>query len=219
MWARLEADGGFRTVELRDHHEDISKLTLHAGVPEEIAVLFETARNLYLYAWLVYRFYPVAEQQSFACLELALRDRFKEEIGAGKVGSPNRRPMFRALLKYAIAQGVVKNEGFQIWHKKGELNALARVQMQKLREMEEKNLAEITWADSDIQVTDEDLRWDYTSVLAEVLPNIRNQYAHGSTNLHNLALGTIQIVREIINQLYPEKLTTTQSELQKAPAF
>ena len=48
--------------------------------------------------------------------------------------------------------------------------------------------------ESDIQVTAEDLNWDYANMLVDVLPDLRNQYAHGSTDLHNLALRTIQIV-------------------------
>jgi hypothetical protein len=31
---------------------------------------------------------------------------------------------------------------------------------------------------------------------------LRNEYAHGSTDLHNWALRSFQIVSEIINQLY-----------------
>lgn len=35
-------------------------------------------------------------------------------------------------------------------------------------------------------------------------PRVRNDYAHGSTELHNWALRSFQIVSEIINQLYPK---------------
>src|ERR1035438_4977252 len=68
-----------REIDLADHHERISMCALHSGVPEEIVIQFDTTRNVYLYSWFVYRFYPVAEQQSLACLELALRKRL--EIG------------------------------------------------------------------------------------------------------------------------------------------
>ena len=74
--------------------------------------------------------------------------------------------------------------------------------MEKMRTTSEKNLTEISWDDSEIEVTAEDLNWDYANMLVETLPYIRNEYAHGSTNLHNLVLHTIQIVCEIINQLY-----------------
>jgi len=68
--------------------------------------------------------------------------------------------------------------------------------------MSEKNLNEISWGESEIDVTAEDLKWDYAKMLANILTQIRNEYAHGSTNLHNLALRTVQIVCEIIKQLY-----------------
>jgi len=75
MFVRVDlTKGTSRPIELADHHEQISAYALHAGVPQEIVLQFDTARNVYLYAWFVYRFYPVAEHQSLACLELALRE-------------------------------------------------------------------------------------------------------------------------------------------------
>jgi len=40
-------------------------------------------------------------------------------------------------------------------------------------------------------------------MLPDLLPMVRNDYAHGSTELHNWALRSFQIVSEFINQLYP----------------
>lgn len=203
MWVRIDhTTGTSRPVGIGDQHEQVSGLTLHAGVPRDIILQFETAKNLYLYAWFVYRFYPVAEHHSLACLELALRDRLRNDVEMGKVEFPGKRPMLKALLKHAVVEGLVKNEGFEIWRNRGEINARARVQMEKLREMSEKNLAEMEWDESDIQVTVDDLNWDYATVLVNTLPYIRNDYAHGSTSLHNSVLHTLQIVSEIINQLY-----------------
>ena len=124
---------------------------------------FETARNVYLYSWFVYRFYPVAEHQSLACLELALRERLKEEIRTGEI--KGKRPTLRPLLKYAIEHGLVKNEGFATWRNRGEINSRQRLKMEKLREMSEKNLTEIAWDESEIKITAEDLDWDYVKML------------------------------------------------------
>src|ERR1700685_3559392 len=86
MFVRIDRQNGTsRVIELADHYEQISEYVLHAGAPQEIVLQFETARNVYLYAWFVYRFYPVAEHLSLACLELALRERLKEEIRTGKI--------------------------------------------------------------------------------------------------------------------------------------
>jgi hypothetical protein len=53
MYVRIDRiNGTSRPIELADHHEQISAYVLHAGVPQEIVLPFETARNVYLYAWL-----------------------------------------------------------------------------------------------------------------------------------------------------------------------
>lgn len=194
--------GTARSIELNDHHEAIAPLTLHAGVPEHIVEQFETARNLYLYAWFVYRFYIVSEQHSLACLELALRDRLKEEIKAGKIKYRGKKPTLRPLLEYAVKQKLIRNEGFEAWRHRGVIRSRERVRMEKFQEMSEKKLEEIAWDESDIEVTPEDLDWDLAAKLVEFLSGLRNIYAHGSETLHNYALSRIQLVREIINQLY-----------------
>jgi hypothetical protein len=51
---------GFYPPSLEIRHADIAALTLNITMPEEVAIQFETARNLYLYAWYVYRFHMVA---------------------------------------------------------------------------------------------------------------------------------------------------------------
>lgn len=201
MFVRIDrTNGTSRPIELGDHHELISGYVLHVGVPQEIVLQFETARNVYLYAWFVYRFYPVAEHQCLACLELALRERLKEEIRTGKV--KGKRPALHLLLKYAVDNGLVRNEGFSAWQNRGEINSRARVEMEKLREASEKNLTEWAIDESEIQVTAEDLDWDYVKMLPDLLPMLRNDYAHGSTDLHNWSLRSFQIVSEIINQLW-----------------
>lgn len=201
MFVRIDGTNGTsRPIELGDHHELISGYVLHAGVPREIVLQFETARNVYLYAWFVYRFYPVGEHQCLACLELALRERLKEEIRTGKV--KGKRPSLRLLLKYAVDNGLVRNEGFSAWQNRGEINSRARVEMETLREASEKNLTEWTIDESDIQITAEDLDWDYVKMLPDLLPMLRNDYAHGSTDPHNWSLRSFQIVSEIINQLW-----------------
>jgi hypothetical protein len=205
MFAKVDlANGTSRPINLADHHEGISMCALHAGVPDDIVIQFETARNLYLYSWFVYRFYPVAEQQSLACLELAMRQRLQEEIETGKItaGKTKRKPTLHPLLQYAIANGLVKNEGFSTWRNRGEINSRHRVEMEKIREATEKKLDKITWDESDIQITAEDLDWDYVKMLGNILPLFRNKHAHGTTDLLNGALLTIRIVSEIINQLY-----------------
>jgi len=102
----------YRPITLEDHHADIAQYTLSRVVPEKIVTHFETGKNLYLYAWFVYRFYPVADLHAHATLEFAL----KERIGKGHLReasqSVGKRPGLNAYILYAIEKGWVCNEGF-----------------------------------------------------------------------------------------------------------
>ncbi len=195
--------GAVEPFSLDDHHAAIAELTLNAGVPAAIAQQFETTRNIYLYAWFVYRFFTVAELHSLACLELALRERLRADIDARKIPFKGKRPTFAPLLKYAVEQGLIRNEGFTTWQNRGIINSRERVSREKHREMAEKNLTEIAWDESKIEITEQDLDWDFAGMLVNILPMQRNDYAHGSTILHNQVLSTVRIVCESINQLYP----------------
>lgn len=50
----------------------MSELTLHSGVPVAVLQTFETAKNVSLYSWFVYRFHRVAELVVYSALEFAL---------------------------------------------------------------------------------------------------------------------------------------------------
>lgn len=195
--------GDWRQLQVVDYHRSVSAYNLNKGVPEDIAIHFDTARNLYLYAWFVYRFYPVAEHHVLACLELALRERYEKEIPKKYYGR-SKFLSLKPLLRYAVDKGDVKNEGFKRWHESAEIRAKTRYQYEKLDEMQQKGLEQIELDDSEVQVTDIDRNLGYINDLIEILPKFRNNYAHGSKMLHNHVLGTIQLVSEIINQIYPE---------------
>lgn len=56
------------------HYADIEAYSLIATVPDNIAVQYDVARNIYNYAWFEYRFFNVAEAQVLIVLELALKE-------------------------------------------------------------------------------------------------------------------------------------------------
>jgi hypothetical protein len=205
----VDANGTARPMTLRDRFAEISNCVLHDGVPKGVTDQFETVKNVYLYSWFVYRFFTVAEHQSYICLELALRERLQTEIASGKIGS--RRPTLRPLLKYAVDHKLLSNEGFETWRNRGEINSRERVRAEALRKMVECNLETIAIDYSAVQITDEDLDWDYTSQLVDTLPDLRNGYAHGSEDVHNWSLRMIKIVCEVINQLF-EPPTKTEHD-------
>ncbi|MCX5720683.1 MAG: hypothetical protein NT179_01460 [Nitrospirae bacterium] len=196
--------GNFIPLDLRNQHEAVSKHTLHAKVPEDIMMQFETARNLYLYAWFVYRFYPVCEHHALVCLELALRERYEHEA-PNEYRNRDGKLYLKRALRYAIDHGHVKHEGFRRWREAAQRRALLRYQTEKTDEMYAKGLKEIDLDYSEATVTDADRNLEYLNFLASYLPEIRNHYAHGTSMLHNQVLTTLEVASEIINQIYPAK--------------
>lgn len=56
-------------------HADLNVIAIHDGVPLHVRQLFETAKNLSLYSWFVYRFHPIAQLIGHSSLEQALKER------------------------------------------------------------------------------------------------------------------------------------------------
>ena len=211
VYVILDPENGERPLDIRDQHASIRRFNLNKGVPEDVVFQFETAKNLYLYAWFVFRFYPVAEHQALACLELALRKQFekalmKERLERSKKHEPSKKiqkPSLRPLLRYAISHNHIRHEGFQRWHEAARRRAEHRYQIEKVDEMYKKGLSSIDCDYSEVMITDADRNWKYLDILQEKLPELRNLYAHGTSNLDNQVLGTIEAVSEMINQIYP----------------
>jgi hypothetical protein len=65
------------SAAFRLRHHAISGLQLREWVPSDVRIHFETAKNVLLYAWCVYRFHMVAEQYALSTLEFALRERLE----------------------------------------------------------------------------------------------------------------------------------------------
>lgn len=125
---------------LAAHHRDIEAVRLGIGVPEAVAIQFETARNLYLYAWHVYRFFPVAQSQALFSLEFGLRVRLPDRLPEPYQRPWQQHPMLAGLLGYAIDQGLVRNEGFRRWHQDAEVQARQRRSMEIIQTMLEQQL-------------------------------------------------------------------------------
>ena len=196
-------EGPYGGRAFETHHSRIAAITLHSGVPEDIIIQFETAKNIYLYAWFVYRFYPVSQSHAYACLELAMRERLEEEMLAA--GWKKREHGFglRNYLKYAAKRGYLQNDDFEAWRQGALSRARYRHFTESISEMERLHISEMEVDELDIEIKAEDKAWDYVSSLLESVPDQRNHYAHGSKTLHNGVLGTFRIVSEIVNTLWP----------------
>lgn len=185
---------------LADQHRAIDFFRLNETVPSRVAIHFETAKNLYLYAWFVFRFYPVSEQQALASLEFALRERFPGFVK--EQHSRKRRLGLKKLLNHAIENEYVKNEMISIRERWAWQRAETRHSYGKIQEMMVAGLESMERNESEVTVTQEDLNCDWLGIFKENIPKIRNQYAHGSGELKHTVLHTFELVSEIINQLY-----------------
>lgn len=184
-------------------YDQVKVVELHGGVPEDIRIQFETTKNLYLYAWFVYRFYPVVKHHAYACLELALRERFEAEMIAAGERKREFGPGLKRLLEHAVSSGVLKDENFSVWQYRTERRAQRRTQDELWEEAQRNGLNEITFDEAQYEVKEVDRDHEYLSILLKTLPWFRNHCAHGTTFLDNQALEKIKLVAEIINQLFP----------------
>jgi hypothetical protein len=207
---RLRSSEGESALSQSARHASVAAFELEASVPEDIRIHFDTARNLYLYAWFVYRFHVVAEQHVLGSLEMALRSRLISASILQEDGTlpltPGRsrpdRPMLRKLLELASTNGLVSNHRFVnrfLWAQRLAENRRIGEQIQV---MHARGLSEMTVAPAEITVTEADLNSDWIKAFIESLPRLRNTYAHGSSQLHPGVLRTFEISSDLINQLY-----------------
>jgi len=203
----------YRPITLEDHHSEIARYTLSPSVPEKIVTHFETGKNLYLYAWFVYRFYPVADLHARMSLEFAL----KKRIGKGNLReackSVGKKNSLNGYILYAIDQGWVGNEGFRRWHHRAQMRAEERARIELSKKMSREGLTEATFDPASVEIIAENKEWDLVSHLSESIPHIRNEYAHGSSMLHNQVLGTFELVSEFINQLWPGEIVKDSARM------
>ena len=171
---------GFESISLERYAQPIQEIALNEEVPKSVAVHFETAKNLALFAWHVYRFIPVAELYAFISVEFALRE---------KTG--DRKAPFKKILQRAIEEGWLSNEEFSQWKRATEQRAMQREQALELAKA------------LDSEPPEDPQYWDYLAVLKEHIPYFRNNYAHGTSSISPWAYKALEDSAEIINQLFP----------------
>ena len=199
-FSRFDSERGeLGPITVDDHLADIKSFTLNSKVPEPIRIQFETARNLYAYAWFVFRFYPIAEQHALTSLEFALRERLAAEV----TQSGTKRPSgLKSWLREARKRGAISNDRFSWRAERAMQRARNRAEFQLIQNMQRRGLTQTVVDYSNVEPLPEDFDEDWIAVFIETLPEIRNRYAHGSDVLHNAVLRTFEIVSELINQLF-----------------
>lgn len=194
------ATGENRPQELRDHYESVASLVLDESVPDEIRNLYNIAKNVLLYTWCEYSFFPVAALQAFTTLEYALRNRLGEQT-ISELKKQRKRGLY-AYIEYSIEQGWVKNEDFSAWHRAPMLRARDDYLIKKIEEMEEKGLdsIEIDYEEAEVPITN---TVDYLDVLQRTVNKIRNLHAHGEFILHPSSVWhTFEMCADFINAIY-----------------
>lgn len=169
--------GQFVALELEDCHRALAAIELHERVPATVRSYFETAKNVCLYGWFVYPFLAVSIFLSYTVVDMALRDRLGFD-------HPQRSPGLKELLKQAVALGLISDAGF--------------ASIKRSREHMDELEAEIGPISGGAQV-------DYTSILMDTLPYLRNSFAHPSMQTiltPGDAVSSLQIAAELIDQLF-----------------
>lgn len=191
------------TTTLESEHSILAQIRLNKTVPQTALQLFETAKNLSLYSWFVYRFHQVAELTAFSALEVALRERYEIESPNKDSNNKQRSKTLYFLLNHAKKRNWISNEGFPSIYKRAEEYAFDKRNHKKSEshdfDKEPKMSCDEPTAEEIKQALDE---MDLVSAVAENASKVRNNLAHGSSILHPNSLSTLSLVAEVINQLY-----------------
>lgn len=192
---------GMRSRTLHDHHVEVASIVLHDNVPAGVRKQFETAKNLYLYGWFVYRFFPVARSHAYACLELALRERFEPEM-LKQAKKRTFGPGLKGLLEHAVDTGALRPDGFDVIRHKAHARALERASIEAIEGLQRTDTDELEIGNAEIQPRGEDWDTEFVNSLPESMSFVRNHYAHSSTSLDDRVLSVLRFVSEIINQIF-----------------
>lgn len=200
----------------------LDEYTLNDCVPAKVQIQFETAKNLYLYAWFVYRFYLVAERQALTALEYGLRERFDSYIP--KIDEHNKRSKYRTrdnrltlkpLLRFAVNRNLLKNEDFEIWWQRARMNARVRLSNETSQRLLNGEEGPIEIDYGNLEILPEDKSWNYLVVILETTPNTRNLHSHGTSMLHNQVLGSFEKVATILNKIHSPSCDELLAEIAK----
>lgn len=186
---------------LDDLHAELSSINLHSGVPTEIRQHFETAKNLALYTWFVYRFHQVAELHAYSSLEMALRA--KVAIDEPSLVKTTKRFGLARLISLAVRCGWIGPNRHYFWNQRSINLGWGNYYLRKLKEARDSN-KQIS-DPQDIANYSEfltELNKGYVSHLKEHIHETRNDLAHGSMMLHPWSATMLRVCAEFINQLF-----------------
>jgi hypothetical protein len=187
---------------LEDRHTELSLIQLNESVHLEVKQLFETAKNLSLYSWFVYRFHQVSELVAFSALEMALRELYLKQNPKDPT-SKKRDPTLFPLLQHAKKEGWITNDGFPSLYKRAKHLAEQEKAMAKMKEHDFVKEPSMSIDEpSEDEITEALSKLDIVSEITDNAHKIRNNLAHGSSTVSPSSVYTLSIISEVINQLY-----------------
>lgn len=193
------------TASLEDRHAALEEIVLSDTVPLDVRQLFETAKNLSLYSWFVYRFHQVSELISLSSLEMALRERYLVENLIDEKSKKKRPPSLYDLLQHAKKNGWINNEGFSDSYQIARRNAeLVKMIEKSITHDFDKEPSMSIDEPSEEEIDEALSKMDRVKAISETSHKIRNDLAHGSNTLHPNSLSTLRINADVINQIYPK---------------
>jgi hypothetical protein len=179
--------GQHRKKQFSDHYADVQSMAVSDYVPQDVRILFDTARNILLYAWFVWRFYAVAELYAYASLEFAIK--LRAEIAGVQPSSIPKS--LRPLMEFAISRGWIIPEDLPHYQ------LLSRNQERALERYE--------------GIFDEEVARDwapqidpagYREQLLRGIPGLRNEHAHGTTYISSASGSAVAQCGDIISMLF-----------------
>lgn len=191
------------TASLKDRHAALEKIVLNNEVPLDVRQLFETAKNLSLYSWFVYRFHQASELICFSALEMALRGRYLIENPIDEKSKKKRPPSLYDLLQHAKKELWITNEGFSDSYLLARHNSEFNKMIAKLKTHDFGQEPSMPIDEpSEEEIAEELSKMDRVKAISETSHKIRNDLAHGSNTLHPNSISTLRINAEVINQIY-----------------
>ena len=193
------------STTLEDEHETLSCIQLNENTPRTAIQLFETAKNLSLYSWFVYRFHQVSELTAFSALEVALKEKYESENPDPAKNKKGSRTTLHFLMAHAKEANWISNEGFPSLFDRAKVFAADKKNHEKAKKHDFDKEPEMLCDEPTIQEVEDALKAvDLVSAVTENTNKIRNNLAHGSSTLHPNSISTLLLVSEIINQLYEQ---------------
>ncbi len=186
---------------LEENHLELSAIVLNDSTPIEVQQLFETAKNLSLYSWFVYRFHQVSELIAFSALEMALRERYLAENSQSKTdGSP--RGLYQ-LMQHAKKVEWITNDGFPSLYNRAKYLAEHGKLMDIIKKHDfEKDPSVLVGDPNEQEIEDALANLDMVKAVTNNTHKLRNNLAHGSGTLHPNSISTLITISEVINQIY-----------------